>query len=113
MPTLFAAKVALASFFLRIFSIKKMLRISIWVTIAWSAFVSLFALLWSVGACHALGIAYAACGNKSYHEYEIAAALNIVTDLALLVIPIWGIFSLQMQTQRKLALSLIFMAGIS
>lgn len=89
------------------------LKIAIWAAIAFAVFVSFLALFWSIGLCSPLGLAYLPCSNRIYVPYLVASSLNIASDLSLLVIPLWGVYRLQMHRKRKVAISAIFLTGFS
>lgn len=50
------------------------------------------------------------CINVNAQSYVITA-INIATDIVLLVLPVPWLWNLQMETSRKLAIIMIFLLG--
>jgi hypothetical protein len=42
----------------------------------------------------------------------VSAAINLVTDFAILVLPIWTVVQLPLSVRRKVGVSVVFSAGM-
>ena len=51
------------------------------------------------------------CVNANY-AFAITAAINIISDFSILILPLASIWSLQMPTRRKLGVSTVFATGL-
>ena len=115
-PAMMCAKVSILLFYLQIFRIKMWFRHSCWALITFvicylSAifFVYLFyckpeAATWNY-----------TLGGKCVDGWSVdiaTGALNIVTDLIILLIPLPILWDLQLSFQRKLGISLVFLVGV-
>ena len=53
-------------------------------------------------------------GGQCFNEYAVlicASVINVISDFMIIVIPVYGIWGLQMPTRRKLKISAIFFVG--
>jgi hypothetical protein len=109
-------KISILLFFLRIF-ITKPFRIAAWIGMA-------VAVLWGVSVvvegfllCRPLAFNWdqtipgGKCGDRNA-AFVAAGALNMITDLGIMVLPLPFIWALQMSNSNKVALSTVFLLGI-
>jgi len=50
------------------------------------------------------------CGNFTI-DFEVGAALNVLMDLTLLLLPIWLLKPLKLERFQKLGITIFFMTG--
>ena len=114
------AKLSLLIFFYRIFKVDSRFRLAAWLLgtllVTWSTvsvLLNLFACRplrgpWDVnmilgGRVH--------CAVQVYNTVNVQGVCNIITDFALLLLPIPMLWKLQMSTKKKFGVSLVFATG--
>ena len=116
--TLFFTKMSFCFQYLRIFPGKRM-RIAIYITIAASVIYILQSVLTMVLMCQPLSsfwedggfIVPGKCLDFKTTLY-ISAAINLVTDIMIILLPIPGLKSLQLPAREKIGLIAVFSLGL-
>ena len=114
------AKVSLLLFLYRIFNVDFKFRIASWiigfVVVVWS----LVTLCLMIFSCHPIKANWNVmlladpkthCYPKVYNVINIHGYCNIITDFALLVLPLPLVWNLQMTLKKKLSVATIFATG--
>ena len=111
-----ALKISILLFYLRIFAVRKF---ALWcaaigvVTIAWfiAAVTSTFLTCRPVECFWDKSNPDCKCTNGVHIGYFVTCPPDILTNIAILVLPIPWLWNLHMQTRRKVAITLIFALG--
>lgn len=114
------AKVSLLLFLYRIFNVDFKFRIASWiigfVVVVWS----LVTLCLMIFSCHPIKANWNVmlladpktyCYPKVYNVINIHGYCNIITDFALLILPLPLVWNLQMTLRKKLSVATIFATG--
>lgn len=114
------AKVSLLLFFYRIFQVDLKFRLASWIVgfvlVVWST-VSMLLMIFS---CHPIKANWdlnlylspkTRCYPRAYHVLNIHGYCNLVTDFALLFLPLPMLWKLQMNKMKKLSILAIFATG--
>lgn len=109
-------KCSVLSFYLRVFTLQGMRRatkITLGVVIAWGITFVIHMLLVCrpIQAYWDLALAATACGDQ-IRMYAILIASNMITDIIIVILPMYTIWHLQMKIAEKLALTCCFALGI-
>ncbi|MCJ1459210.1 hypothetical protein MMC28_009587 [Mycoblastus sanguinarius] len=115
--SIFTVKYSILAFYWRLFSKLKGARIAIRVLLAVVTCWAIAAVLITAFQCRPVAAFWdislrhdATCQN-SFWSYLISSLVHVITDLAILVLPIPLIWKLQMNRSQKLLLSAIFALG--
>jgi hypothetical protein len=109
-------KISILLFFIRIFitrSFRIAARIGMAISVMWGMSVILEGFL----LCRPLAFNWDAtikggvCGNRNA-AFVAAGATNMITDVGIMILPLPFVWSLQMSSVNKVALSLVFLLGI-
>ena len=104
---MFFVKLSILLLFLRIFTVSRTFKVIAWGTVASISAYSLAGLTGTIVACKPQS---GSC--KSINELGVASsALNIVTDLIILVLPLRQVWNLQATPRQKIGLIVIFTTG--
>jgi hypothetical protein len=113
------AKVSICCFYLRILP-HQAIRIVVYCTMVFVAAYSFAGLLVIIFPCNPIAAAWdpvlaaspdTKCINRPA-DYFAQAGLNIVTDLFILILPMYNIWNLQLPIRQKITVSSIFAIGI-
>ncbi|CAH0003447.1 unnamed protein product [Clonostachys byssicola] len=123
--TLLLVKLAILAFYWRSFSIKRSVKMIIWVLVATTSGWAFSLLVATFCQClptrafwerfnpyNPLPPSEYHCGVDSLPFFIGNAIPNIVTDIVMIILPIPYIWSLQLPVQQKLALGGVFVVGI-
>ena len=115
------AKVSLLLLLYRVFRVDFKFRIASWaigfVVVVWTT----VSLLLCIFSCKPISASWKVdvrldpatkCPIKSYDVINIHGFCNVITDFALLILPIPMVWRLQMGTKKKLGLAAVFSTGI-
>ncbi|KAJ8116400.1 hypothetical protein OPT61_g2171 [Boeremia exigua] len=109
-------KLSLGLFYLRISPFKISFRIAVYTVLCISVcnnLINAFGVLWvcqPIGKYWDYSITTGKCINLN-HFFLASASINAGTDLALLILPIFILYKLQLPLRRKIGVALILMTG--
>ncbi|KAL8662642.1 MAG: hypothetical protein Q9168_008225 [Polycauliona sp. 1 TL-2023] len=115
------AKLSLLIFLYRIFRVDKRFRIATWilgVTLTVWAIITVFLAIF---ACRPVAASWNAklmldpktrCYPKSWNTMNIFGFCNIITDFALIIMPMPLVWRMQMDRKKKVGLVLVFVSGV-
>jgi hypothetical protein len=109
-------KMYILLFFLRIF-ITKPFRLAAWVGMAISVMWGMSVILEGFLLCRPLAFNWdqtipgGVCGDRNA-AFVAAGASNMITDVGIMILPLPFVWSLQMSSSNKVALSTVFFLGI-
>ncbi|CAD6570796.1 MAG: hypothetical protein ASARMPRED_003940 [Alectoria sarmentosa] len=112
-PTIALAKLSILALYVRVFRMmNKTFRIAVYVISAWI-------ILWFIGlyldiflACRPISSYWEAHCAPSYTTSIATSVTNIISDVALLVLPQPQIWNLQMPLKKKLSVSFLMLLGV-
>ncbi|KAL6830272.1 hypothetical protein V8C40DRAFT_239939 [Trichoderma camerunense] len=111
-------KISLSLFYLDLFPGTTFRRV-LWGTIIFNIAAGLSFVIGSLAQCVPLGLAWGQFSNSSHgHCIDMNsfgwanAAVNVATDLWLIVIPLFQLYKLDTQWRRKLSAAIMFMTGV-
>lgn len=114
------AKVSLLVFLYRIFHVDKGFRITAWVTGAILGIWATTAVLLAIFACRPVKASWnlsllmdpkTKCNPKAYNTENVYGFCNVITDFVLMVMPIPLVWNMQLGSQRKIGIVLVFATG--
>ncbi|KAL8951239.1 MAG: hypothetical protein Q9222_002767 [Ikaeria aurantiellina] len=115
------AKISLLLFLYRIFRVDRNFRIASWVIGAVLTIWSIISLLLKIFACRPVKASFVLklyiaptthCPIKSYDVTNIHGLCNIITDFAILILPIPMVWNLHVNARKKIGLAAVFATGI-
>ena len=112
-----AFKVCVLMLYRRIFSLReKYFRIGWWLNIGFTLVIQVQGMVGILRQCgsHPVSSLWktpSSCPAQNYH-YMVWGFINALTDLLILLLPIYPIWTLQMPPKRKIAISGIFSLGL-
>lgn len=104
---MYFVKLSILLLYLRVFTIAKKLRIMTWITILVVTAYSLAGLIGTITRCNP---SKGACDNVT-HLSIISSVLNILTDIAILILPIRQVWKLQVSTKQRIGVLFVFALG--
>ena len=110
-PFMLMAKISLCLFFLNIFGTKPKMRFAIYFAIAYNAMLQTVGFFSAIFLCIPGRPQFWQCSHYISVLNVATSGFNIFIDFYLLILPLFAISQLQLQTQRKIGLLLIFFAG--
>lgn len=118
LASLTLTKLSMHCFYLRIFSTKKSFRISIYIVMAVTACYGIAYILVSIFQCRPVHAAWehwdgeseGTCNNINMQGWT-NAAINIILDVATIVLPIRELTKLQLWTKQRIHLFMMFSVG--
>ncbi|KAK0635966.1 hypothetical protein B0T17DRAFT_482035 [Bombardia bombarda] len=110
-----AAKTSILSFYLR-FSLERSFRFTVYFVMVMAAGYSLPTAFCFTFLCVPMASYWdltipGVCSVDTYTFYKTCAILNVVTDLIILLLPIWMLWPLRVPRMKKIGVTLILMAG--
>lgn len=110
---LFISKLALLSLYWRIFGPMRNVRVAIWVTTIWITAVMLVGVVGVAATCRSYDKwLLLERLPKTLKIWVASSAMNLISDVLLLAIPLYAIGKLQLSRSRKIAISSVFGTGI-
>ncbi|OTA54003.1 hypothetical protein K449DRAFT_439701 [Hypoxylon sp. EC38] len=115
--SMYFAKTPLLLFYIRIFSVKKWLRITCYVVLTATAIIYLVCAIYSGVNCVSRDNIYdtrflAQCEGSTYTPALIRCSTSIFTDTLALSLPLAIVTKLHLPRSRKIALAGVFMTGV-
>ena len=121
-PFIWLIKLPLFLLLLEVFGRLRWMRFWAWGGVLFTGLFSLGALSVEVQACASPASSYSvddwlavlnsvACLQNQSPSFQMAA-INLVTDIFILVLPLPAVWSLRLQLRKKVAVSAIFMTGL-
>lgn len=113
-------KVSILLFLYRIFHVERMFRIAFWLMGFFLVVYSTVTLLLLIFSCHPIEINWDVklyldpkthCYPKAYNVIGIHGFCNIISDIALLALPVPMVRKLQMTAKKKLRVGTVLTAG--
>lgn len=113
--TLFFAKVSILLLYLRVFSVKKILRYLIWSVIilqaiGYASFVGVTVAL--EVECIALTALTKSLCVKNFILTYAQTSFSVFTDFYILLLPLKAVIGLQMSSRRKVGVLIVFITGL-
>ncbi|KAJ8123108.1 hypothetical protein ONZ43_g862 [Nemania bipapillata] len=114
--SIYFAKVPVFVLYARLFGIRKWLRITVWTTLGVSFFIFLGSLLYVSVECSAGKVhdqlTELGCINAGGRNGLVHGVASLALDLIAFSLPLPIVFHLQLSTNKKIGLSIVFTAGI-
>jgi hypothetical protein len=113
---LYFAKVPLLILLVRLFGIRKWLKVTVWTTLSVGLAVFLAAMLYVSVECSAARVhgfeSLGKCEDASSMNGLIHGAASLILDIIAFVIPLPIVLNLQVSTSKRVGLCAVFAAGI-
>lgn len=109
-------KMSICSLYVRIFGVAKGFRIAAWYALALCAAWMLMVISIGIGLCRPFSYNWnrdqsGSCGN-AIAAYISIAAVDIVVDAFIIILPMRWLWRLQMPTRAKVGLTIVFTLGL-
>ncbi|KAK6535262.1 hypothetical protein TWF694_001730 [Orbilia ellipsospora] len=119
-PAIAVTKVSILAFYLLVFKVQKHFRRFCWVTMAVVIIAGLSLTLLLAFRCHPIGLVFDPESNRqpfpgcigTVRIYFASAPVNILEDLAIIVLPIPVLTSLRLPARQKAILLVVFSLGL-
>lgn len=111
--TITAIKISVLLFYFRIFGVRPDVRIAIYAIGALVVIWGIVAFFLSIFQCTARARTIPGAHCMSTFKFFLGTAIpNTLLDISLLVLPLRVLWTLQLSTQKRIALSTIFSVGL-
>lgn len=108
------SRISVVALYLRIFT-NRLARISSWVVLAYLLGFTIGQIIAGWLQCRPISYVWKLTGTGSCFElflyYRVCGILNIIGDIAIMVLPVHVIWILQTSTSRKIGIAVVFLSG--
>ncbi|KAI1423244.1 hypothetical protein F5Y12DRAFT_554515 [Xylaria sp. FL1777] len=113
--TLWFSKAPILLLYIKLFGVNRWLRYASYATLLITGLVYIAGLIFTLVMCptdKVTLIAYQTCAHSNTLTGVISGFVSVIVDAIIFIIPIPVIFGLQLETSKKIGLSVTFLSGI-